>query len=103
MPCDTVREVEVEWKVASMDTLFKALQADGLSPVKVNDTIQFTGGSYTKGESSLKLQLYSEQARQQLQGRVNRAYSTQIVRDKMRGYGWKEVSNKEGKLQFQKR
>lgn len=96
MPCYTVREVEIEWRVASMDVLFAALQAEGLNPVKYADRIQFTGGSYQKGGTSLSL------IDATLKERINRAYSAQIVRIKMKGYGWKEVKDKEGKLKFVK-
>lgn len=100
MPCWTVREIEVDWKVANLDLLYQALAAEGLNPTKHADRVTFSGGYYVKGETTLHIEGYDEQA---MKTRINKAYSAAIVQNNMRRMGWTMQKNEQGKMAFIKR
>lgn len=100
MPCDAVRNITLDLKVANRDVLKRGLKAAGWDIYEYGDTLiinkgrmraEISGGRIKAEESYAKL----------VAGEVKQAYATEAVRTAAKQYGWSVVTDRADQYHLQ--
>lgn len=98
MPCDSIRETQIDLGKINPEILTAALNRLGLNARIQNGIIRFTGGTFYEGRLTSTSLNAEEQAKE-----IRRAYSGEVIRTQARKYGWQVKETGKNQLEVIKR
>lgn len=89
MPCDTIRQVTVELKVADKQILLLGLLASGFTTRALSeDRLTFSKGLAT-GVIDLKAgRITIQEGNEKVINEIKRSYSSEVIRQSAKRFGW---------------